>query len=436
MNLIAVGVNHNTASIEIRERIALNDKEARALLTELIESKIASEALILSTCNRTELYVVPGLPEVTATYLKDYLISHKGVRKDVTRENFFNFFACGAVRHFFNVSCAIDSLILGEVQIIGQVKNSYNLAVEMKTTGPLINKMCHTAFSVANRVRNKTKLTEGAVSVSYAAVELTKKVYSDLSTKNILLVGAGDTAKLAAKNLLDKRVKDFYIVNRTRARAEALAEELGTGKIVDIENLYSELHQFDIVITAVGGNNHIIEGKHVAEAMQKRHRQPMLILDLGLPRNVAPDVSEVNNVFLKDIDDLKMIIDSNLEKRRAELPKVKHIIQKDLIEYAKWYFSLEVKPTIQDLQEKFFAIKEKELERIKNKVSPEEYQRMTILADRIVKKLLHYPITTIKEQSNDTTDPVSFIRSVFDLEEQTEEFPGLAFPINIKNQDN
>ncbi len=435
MNLIAVGVNHNTASIEIRERVALNDKEARSLLTELIDSKIASEALILSTCNRTELYVVPGLPEVTATYLKDYLITHKGIRKEVTRDHFFNFFACGAVRHFFNVACAIDSLILGEVQIIGQVKNSYNLAVEMKTTGPLINKMCHTAFSVANRVRTKTKLTAGAVSVSYAAVELTKKVYSDLSNKNILLVGAGDTAKLAAKNLLDKKVKDFYITNRTLARAESLAEELGTGKILPIEDLYNDLHQFDIVITAVGGNNHIIEGMHVSDAMQKRHRQPMLILDLGLPRNIAPDVAEVNNVFLKDIDDLKMIIDSNLEKRRAELPRVKHIIQKDLIEYAKWYFSLEVKPTIQDLQEKFFTIKEKELERIKNKVSPEEYQRMTILAERIVKKLLHYPITTIKEQSNDTTDPVNFIRSVFDLEEQTEEFPGLVFPINIKNQD-
>jgi len=436
MNLIAIGVNHNTAPIELREKISLPDSMARNLLTELIDSKLATEALVLSTCNRTELYVVPSMPEVTANYLKDYIIAHKGVRKEVTRDHFFNYFACGAVRHFYNVACAIDSLILGEVQIIGQVKNAYNRAVEMKTVGPILNKMCHTGFSVANRVRSKTKLTAGAVSVSYAAVELTQKIYSDVSTKNILLVGAGDTAKLAAKNLLDKRVRDFYITNRTYAKAELLAQELGTGKILPLEEMTDRLHEFDIVVTAVGGNDHIIKKEHVAAAMQKRHRDPILILDLGLPRNVAPDVGEVNNVFLKDIDDLKMIIDSNLEKRRAEVPKVKHFIQKELIEYARWYFSLEVKPTIVDLQEKFFEIKSLELARIKNKVSAEEYERMEQLSDRIIKKLLHFPITTLKQQSADTTDPVSFIRNIFDLKEQEEEFPGLTFPINLKEQNN
>ncbi|NTW50133.1 MAG: glutamyl-tRNA reductase, partial [Chlorobiales bacterium] len=201
MNLIAIGVNHKTAPIEVRERISLPEPEAKKLLVELCESKIASEALILSTCNRTELYVVPGLPEVTADYLKDYLISRKDARKDINKDHFFSLFACGVIKHFLEVACAVDSMILGEVQIIGQVKTAYQMAIEVKSTGPILNKLCHTAFSVANKVRNNTKLTAGAVSISYAAVELTKKIYSDLSTKNILLVGAGDTAKLAAKNL-------------------------------------------------------------------------------------------------------------------------------------------------------------------------------------------------------------------------------------------
>lgn len=430
MNLIAIGVNHKTAPIEVRERISLPEPEAKKLLVELCESKIASEALILSTCNRTELYVVPGLPEVTADYLKDYLISRKDARKDINKDHFFSLFACGVIKHFLEVACAVDSMILGEVQIIGQVKTAYQMAIEVKSTGPILNKLCHTAFSVANKVRNNTKLTAGAVSISYAAVELTKKIYSDLSTKNILLVGAGDTAKLAAKNLLDKKVKDFFITNRTRENAELLAKELGMGKVLPLEDMASRLHEFDIVITAVGGNRYVIDKPMVANAMQKRHRDAMLILDLGLPRNIDPEVGDVNNVFLKDIDDLKMIIDNNLEMRKAELPRVLEIVEAELIEYARWHGTLKVKPTILDLREKFEDIKQKELERIKNKVSEEEFERISRFANRIVKKFLHYPITTLKEPV-DAADTVSFIRAVFNLKDTEEE---ITCPINISNQ--
>nr|AAG12432.1 HemA [Chlorobaculum tepidum] len=318
MNIISVGVNHKTAPIEIRERIALSEVQNKELVTDLVSSGLASEAMVVSTCNRTELYVVPGMPEVNCDYLKDYIISYKNARNAVRPEHFFSRFYCGTARHLFEVSCAIDSLVLGEGQILGQVKNAYRIAAEVGTAGILLTRLCHTAFSVAKKVKTRTKLMEGAVSVSYAAVELAQKIFSNLSMKKVLLIGAGETGELAAKHMYAKNARNIVITNRTQSKAEALAEELGTNRVLPYESYKEHLHEFDIIITAVSTKEYILNAAEMQQSMAKRRLKPVIILDLGLPRNVDPEVGALQNMFLKDIDALKHIIDKNLERRRAE----------------------------------------------------------------------------------------------------------------------
>ncbi|TCD48596.1 glutamyl-tRNA reductase [Chlorobium sp. N1] len=420
MNIISVGVNHKTAPIEIRERISLSEVQNKEFITGLISGGLAHEAMVLSTCNRTELYVVPAMHEVTGEYLKEYLISFKDARKDVRPEHFFSRFYCGTARHLFEVSSAIDSLILGEGQILGQVKEAYRIAAEVQAAGILLTRLCHTAFSVAKKVKTRTKIMEGAVSVSYASVELAQKIFSNLSMKKILLVGAGETGELAAKHMFAKNARNIVITNRTQSKAEALAEELGTNRVLPFESYKEHLHEFDIIITAVSTKDYIISEADMHAAMQKRRLKPVIILDLGLPRNADPEIGKLQNMFLKDIDALKHIIDKNLERRRLELPKVHGIIDEELVAFGQWINTLKVRPTIVDLQSKFIEIKEKELERYRHKVSEEELRRMEHLTDRIMKKILHHPIKMLKapvSTADSMPSRVDLVRNVFDLEE-------------------
>ncbi len=421
MQLIAVGITHKTASLDIRERFAFNEQEAKALLDELCNG-LVSEAMLLSTCNRTELYAVPKLPEVTAEYLVDFLISRRAMTKEIERKHFFRTFACGAVKHFFTVASAADSMILGEAQILGQVKDAYRLAAEIGATKSILNRLAHDAFNVAKRVKSETKFFEGAISVSYAAVELAKKIFSDLSEKNVLLIGAGETAELAAKHLLEKKARRISITNRTLAKAEALASELGTSNILTFDYFKERLHEFDIVISAVGTIGELLSASELDLAMQKRRRKTMLLLDLGVPRNIDPTARTLYNVFLKDIDDLQGIVQKNLEARKAELPKVEAIIIQGIVDFEQWQSSLQVAPTIRLLQEKFNAIKTQELARLKNKVGDAEYKLLEQLADRLIGKLLHFPIKSLKSPvptEESIEGKIALLRQLFDLDDST-----------------
>nr|AAA23112.1 glutamyl-transfer RNA reductase [Prosthecochloris vibrioformis] len=329
MNIISVGVNHKTAPIEIRERIALSEVQNKEFVTDLVSSGLASEAMVVSTCNRTELYVVPGMPEVNCDYLKDYIISYKDARNAVRPEHFFNRFYCGTARHLFEVSSAIDSLVLGEGQILGQVKDAYRIAAEVGTAGILLTRLCHSPFSVAKKVKTRTKLMEGAVSVSYAAVELAQKIFSNLSMKKVLLIGA--VKQSWQQSTCTPRTPGTSSSPTGRNPRPRACEELGTNRVLPYESYKEHLHEFDIIITAVSTKEYILNAAEMQQSMAKRRLKPVIILDLGLPRNVDPEVGALQNMFLKDIDALKHIIDKNLERRRAELPKVKSIIDEELI---------------------------------------------------------------------------------------------------------
>ncbi len=419
LHLIAVGITHKTAPLDLRERFSFTEHEAKNLLQELCDG-LVSEAMLLSTCNRTELYAVPKLPEVTAEYLIDFLISRRSMSKEVRREHFFRTFACGAVKHFFTVASAADSMILGEAQILGQVKDAYRVAAEIGATKTVLNRLAHDAFNVAKRVKTETKFSEGAISVSYAAVELAKKIFSDLSEKNVLLIGAGETAELAAKHLLEKKARRITITNRTLANAEALASELGTSNILTFDYFKERLHEFDIVISAVGSVGQILSASELDTAMQKRRHRTMLLLDLGVPRNIEKKATSLYNVFLKDVDDLQGIVQKNLEARKAELPKVEQIIIQGIIEFEQWQSSLQVAPTIRALQEKFNTIKSQELARLKNKVSDSEYKLLEQLADRLIGKFLHLPIKSLKSPTpneGSIEGKIALLRQLFALDE-------------------
>ncbi|MBC8042591.1 MAG: glutamyl-tRNA reductase [Rhizobacter sp.] len=421
MNLIAVGVNHKTAPIEIREQLWLSIPESKQLLTSLVEGGIVAEAVVISTCNRTELFAVPKLVEADADFFKRFLIEHKGARKEVKTEHFFSLFACGAAKHFFEVAAATDSMIIGDAQILGQVKDAYRLAAEAGATGTVLNHLCHAAFAASKRVRSETELTDGAVSISYAAVELARKIFSDLSSKHILIIGAGETAELAAKHLIDKNAAQISITNRTPENAVALSERLNTAcGIVPFAAFAAELHKFDIVISAVSNAGTVVSAAELDAAMRLRQNKAMLVLDIGLPRNIDPNAAELYNVFLKDIDDLNIIVGKNLERRRAELPKVAVIVEEELIAFERWHHALQAVPTIKQLQEKFNEIKTTELEKLKGRVSGETYLQMELFADRLIKKILHYPMQNLKLQTGveqDLVGKLSLIRSIFNLEE-------------------
>ncbi|MCS6988513.1 MAG: glutamyl-tRNA reductase [Chloroherpetonaceae bacterium] len=421
--LLAVGITHKTAPIELRERFAFDERETKRLLEELCDG-LLSEAMLISTCNRTELYAVPKRPEVTAEYLIDFLVSRRAMTKEVRREHFFRAFACGAVKHFFSVACAADSMILGEAQILGQVKDAYRLAAEAGATKTILNRLAHDAFNVAKRVKSETRFSEGAISVSYAAVELARKIFSDLSEKHVLLVGAGETAELAAKHLIEKNARRISITNRTLAKAEALASELGTSNVLTFDYFKERLHEFDIVIAAVGAIGEILSVADIERAMQRRRGAPTLLLDLGVPRNIDPKSASLYNVFLKDIDDLQGIVQKNLEARKAELPKVERIIVEGLIAFEQWQASLQLAPTIRALQEKLEAIKASELARLKPKVSDAEYKRLEQLADRLVGKFLHLPIKSLKSPAptdESLESKLALLRELFALDERNAE---------------
>lgn len=417
--LLAVGVTHKTAPLELRERLTFGEAETKRLLEELCDDWL-SEAMLLSTCNRTELYAVPRRADITADDLIDFLVSRRDAAKDVGREHFFRAFACGAVKHFFMVASAADSMILGEAQILGQVKDAYRLAAEAGATKTILNRLAHEAFSVAKRVKTETRFGEGAISVSYAAVELAKKIFSDLSEKRVLLIGAGETAELAAKHLLEKNARRIAIANRTLAKAEALARELGASDVLTLDGFKARLREFDIVISAVGEIGQLLSASDIDQATQQRRRAPTLFLDLGVPRNIDPNAAALYNVFLKSIDDLQVIVQKNLDARKAELPKVERIVIEGLIAFERWQASLQVAPTIRALQEKFNAIKEAELARLKPKTSDAEYKRLEQLADRIVAKLLHLPIKSLKSPAptDDSLEgKIALVREIFALDD-------------------
>jgi len=417
MEILVVGLNHKTAPIEIRERVAFDGQKIFDALRVLRESEVVRESIILSTCNRVEVYAGVRDGRDGAEFIKDFLSGFHNVPRQVLDKSLYVYHGADAIRHIFRVSSSLDSMIVGEPQILGQVKDAFNLSLKNKNTGVVLNRLMEKASSVAKRIRRETKIAESAVSISFAAVELAKKIFGDLSVKSFMLIGAGEMAELATRHLINNGVREVFVTNRTYERAEELAREFG-GKAVRFDDLLSELKHVDIVICSTGAPNYILTKQDLQRIMRQRKQRPMFIIDISVPRNIDPEINDLDNVYLYDIDDLQGVVELNIQARNREAQKAEEIVTSEVESFLRWKASLTVVPTIVALRDKAETIRKGELEKALRRLGPlGDEQRRTIdyLTKAIVNKLLHYPTVALKYEDRDKDELIATIKKLYGL---------------------
>jgi glutamyl-tRNA reductase len=420
MGIILIGMNHKTAPLHIRERLSLSCEDNSRTLDEIKEISQVHEVMYLATCNRVE--VVANIEDSVSgvEQLKSFIFSHGNLSHDEMKECLYLYHDHEAVRHLFRVASSLDSMVMGEPQILGQVKDAYRHCVEHKASGIILNKLLHHAFRVAKRVRTETGIANNAVSVSFAAVELAKKIFGYLSGKTVLLIGAGEMSELAAKHLINNGVSKIIFANRTYENAVRLANDFH-GIPISFDLLEEKLKEVDIVISSTGAPGYIITERIIVDALRRRKNRLIFLIDIAVPRDVDPAVEEIDNVFLYNIDNLQEIVDENVKNRMREADKAEAIIADEVTNFSNWLNTLEVVPAIVSLRNKADSIINNELEKSLSwmrDMNEEEKERIRILAASIVNKILHDPITRLKEESqNGGADPyVAAIMRLFKLE--------------------
>jgi glutamyl-tRNA reductase len=404
MRLLVVGLSHRTAPIELRERVDFARHGLDAALAALAERGVCRESVVLSTCNRAEIYAVADSAAATET-LERFFSEYHQVDHGSMAEHLYTISGRDAARHLFRVAAGLDSLVVGEPQILGQVKAAYATASDLQFTGALINRLFHSAFGVGKRVRSETGLGEGAVSVSYAAIALARKIFGNLSGLNVVIVGAGEMAKLTAVHLRAQQVRQMTITSRTLAAAEALATELGASAAPWTE-LYAAVGNADIVVTATGASEPILTRRAVEEVMRPRRHRPVFIIDIAVPRDVEPEVGDLNQVFLYNIDDLQTIVKENLARRTAELDRAEAIVDDEVARFSSWMQSRDIIPTVVALRQRFEAVRQSELLRLEPKLAglpPEARARIDEITRLIVEKLLLTPTEQLKAVNDEST---------------------------------
>lgn len=414
MNIIGISINHKTASVEIRETLHLSKDEIISLIQKLKKGLLTS-GFVLSTCNRTEIFGFPANPKVDQEKIIDLLTSFKPV-SGIKSSHFVPYFSCSAVKHIFNVAAGIESMIIGDSQILGQIKESFQIADEMKFTDPVLRRLFYTTVKVGKRSISETEIEEGAVSVSYAAVQVIEKIFANLSKKSALIIGAGETGALAGVHLKDKGIGTLTICNRTLEKAQKLASKLGAD-VIPFDSLQENLSDFDIIISATSAENYILHYDDIKKMMHQRKRTPCCLMDIAVPRDIDPKVSEFENVFYNDIDSLQKIVDSNIQKRRNEIPLVQSIVMEEMLNFFSWFNTLEVVPTIKTLREFFDSILTDELNKIKHKVTDEDFLKVENMTHRMIGRILHNPTIKLRELAESGDHHLDIIQRTFVLKE-------------------
>jgi len=423
MKILIVGLNHKTAEIEIREKVAFDGDKLGDALDALKGLSQLKENMILSTCNRVEVYAnVRDAVEGTEC-IKNFLSDFHNVPRSLLEKSLYVYAGKDAVRHIFRVAGSLDSMIVGEPQILGQLKDAFEFALKRKSTGVLLNRLMRKALSVAKRVRTETKIAHAAVSISFAAVELAKKIFEDLSRESFMLIGAGEMAELAVRHLLRNGVKNVLVTNRTYERAEELAREFN-GRAIEFDRFPEELVHTDIVICSTGAPHYIISKPEMYKTMKQRKGKPMFIIDISVPRNIDPEINDIENVYLYDIDDLESVININIQERNKEAQKAEKIVGEEIDAFLRWQESLSVVPTIVALKQKAEVIRKVEFEKTSrrlNGVGEKELKEIEALTNSIINKLLHMPTAVLKTEIEDREAMVDILRRLFGLEIHTEE---------------
>jgi len=425
MELIVIGLNHRTASIEIRERLAFPDDRIEMALHQVQSLPSLKENMILSTCNRVEIYAAARETEKAIIDLKHFFSQYHSLSLREFEKNLYSLIGEEAVRHIFRVASSLDSMVVGEPQVLGQIKSAYEMAVETKTSGLILHRLLHRAFHVAKRVRAETKIGDSAVSVSSVAVELARKIFETLEKKIVLLIGAGEMCELAARHLVSGGVEKVLVTNRTYERAVAMAQEF-RGEAVPFEEISQGLKRVDIVISATDSPQHLIQHDQVVKVMKDRKQKPIFFIDIADPRDIEPRVGDIENVYLYNIDDLKKVADENIKDREKEAQKAETIVQDEVIKFVNWYHSLEVTPTIVALRKKFEEIRKKELEKtlsLHPDLSDREKKSLEALTAAIINKILHPPTTFLKQTNEEASADLYLdtLRTLFQLPEISSE---------------
>ena len=413
MHIVVVGLSHKTAPVEIREKLAVPESRMSEALTRLCSYQGVREGILLSTCNRVEVYAV--VDEIEAGYgrIQEFMAdAHLSLSSEQLIPHLYWHQGDRAISHLFRVASSLDSMIVGESQILGQIKDAFEVALTHKSTGIILNKVVKKAISVAKRVRTETKIAEMAVSVSYAAVELAKKIFSDLSEKTVLLVGAGEMAKLAARHFIASGVRHVRVTTRNPQHGMELADRFG-GTAVPFEQFREDMASADIVLVSTGASHYLVSEDDVQRSVKQRMNRPMFLIDISVPRNIDPAVRHVDNAFLFDIDDLKARVEQNRGGRLLEAEKAEQMVVDEVGIVRQWLQSLEVTPTIMALRTKADEIKraevEKTLGRLANLSEPER-ELVEAMASSIVNKLIHNTMVTLKAEVN-SSDGAAFVEA-------------------------
>jgi glutamyl-tRNA reductase len=420
LDFVCVGLNHETSPLSLRDSLVMDEDEVARALRTLRERGAAAEALVLSTCNRTEVYARgiehPDPPSLVATLLEEI----KGVAIAPGGGHLYTYHEPESMRHLFRVACGLNSQVLGEPQILGQVKDAMEMAGRHGGSGVVTTRLLEAALRCAKRARSETGIGRGPVSAPFAAVNVAAKVLGQLADKRALLIGAGEMSGLAAKHLMDAGLRSFAIANRSRERGEALGRCL-SARVVTLEAIPVLLPGADIVVSATSAPGMLVTESMVRTAMKVRKNRPLLMFDLAVPRDVDPAAAKLPNVFLHDLEALGAIVGQSLEQRRLEAPKAEAIVEEEMARFLRWYRSLELKPTITAFRGRFERIAREELDRHKRRFRPEDQQALEALAHGIVQKLLHHPTTRLSRAGENGTDALSRIDAVRDLFDLGEE---------------
>ena len=400
MHIIALGHNHDTAPVEIRERFAFGPDKIGDALEQVLETPGIRESVILSTCNRNEIYSVVADADEATNRITDFLHDFHGVERGMVDHSLYSFKHEKAVEHLFSVASGVDSMVVGETQVAAQLKEAYAHARKASSSGPVLNRLFASSFEAGKKVRHRTRVSEGSVSVSSCAVELAQKIFTDLDDKITVLVGAGENTEQTARILKDHGARRFIVANRTVERAAALADRLG-GSGIPLEKLREVLVQADIVLTSTASPDPLLSDGDVRLLMQKRRNKPLFIIDLSVPRDIDPAVRGIANVFLYDVDDLSGIADENRERRSTEVVRAREIIDSEVNSFMAWYRSLGVTPTIVSLRNHFESVRTQEIERITSKLSDEEKKHVDAATRAVINKLLHPPTSEMKRASQE-----------------------------------
>jgi glutamyl-tRNA reductase len=430
MHLTMVGLSHKTAPIEIREKLTFPANRQQEALSLLTASDEVVEAVILSTCNRTEIYAVTHGEEAGADAVIDFMCDYHDLDRHELIRYLYMEGGGAVVRHLFRVVASLDSMVIGEAQILGQVKDAYDHAFQHQAVGRVFNKLFRLSFEVGKRVRTETEIGESAVSISYAAIELAKKVFDSLAGKTILIVGAGKMSELTAKHLVANGVKSVLVANRTYDRALELARRFD-GRPIPYEELFDHMRDADIVVSSTSAPGYVIEKEDVARAMKGRGPRPLFLIDIALPRDISPHVNELSNVFLYDIDDLNGVVESNLEERMREARRAEVIIEEELGHFDDWLESMEVVPTVAAMRAKAEAIRQAELARALKRLdglSEKELKTVEMLTEAIVNKMLHAPTARLKEIAGERygVGYIEAVRYLYELDQsEGKQSPGM-----------